>query len=166
MRGRQGIRQQGGRKGPWVGQVSGVAGVGHSLDMARVRFPHPTLQPLELRSHAALTDDTSLTRVHSCLCSLASFSVPTPLPDTLPLFPRFLIRIEEGYPNNPYHCRIHAADVLRTFHVVLNRGRVMAAVCASARAKMGAHDDVVSLASGHEGSIATGAGPEVRIFCS
>ena len=45
-------------------------------------------------------------------------------------------RIEEGYPSNPYHCRTHAADVLRSLHVLLNRGRVMSTVVASARARM------------------------------
>ena len=39
--------------------------------------------------------------------------------------PRFLIRIEDGYPPNPYHCRTHAADVLRTLHVVSIRGGVL-----------------------------------------
>ena len=48
---------------------------------------------------------------------------------------RFFMRIEEGYPNNPYHCRTHAADVLRSLHVVLNRGRVMAMVVSAARAR-------------------------------
>jgi hypothetical protein len=44
---------------------------------------------------------------------------------------RFLMRIEEGYPSNPYHCRTHAADVLRSLHVVLNRGGVAASVVAA-----------------------------------
>merc|ERR1712216_261201 len=35
---------------------------------------------------------------------------------------KFLIRIENGYPSNPYHNRIHAADVLRTLHVLIQRG--------------------------------------------
>ncbi len=35
---------------------------------------------------------------------------------------RFLIRAEEGYPNNPYHNRMHAADVLRSTHVLATRG--------------------------------------------
>ena len=48
---------------------------------------------------------------------------------------RFLMRIEEGYPNNPYHCRTHAADVLRSLHVVLNRGKVMAMVVAAAQTR-------------------------------
>ena len=41
---------------------------------------------------------------------------------------RFLIAIEDGYPDNPYHSRIHAADVLRTFHAVLHQGGVLEAV--------------------------------------
>ena len=41
---------------------------------------------------------------------------------------RFLIRMEDGYKGNPYHNRIHAADVLRTTHVFLTRGGVMRAV--------------------------------------
>ena len=48
---------------------------------------------------------------------------------------RFLIRIEEGYPNNPYHSRTHAADVLRSLHTVLNKGGVMTAVVSAAFAK-------------------------------
>ena len=35
---------------------------------------------------------------------------------------RFLHRVEEGYRTNPYHSRTHAADVLRTLHVLLHRG--------------------------------------------
>ena len=35
------------------------------------------------------------------------------------------MRIEDGYPSNPYHCRTHAADVLRMMHLLLGRGGVM-----------------------------------------
>ena len=35
---------------------------------------------------------------------------------------KFLMRIEDGYPNNPYHNRIHAADVLQSLHVLVVRG--------------------------------------------
>ena len=35
---------------------------------------------------------------------------------------KFLMRIEDGYPNNPYHNRIHAADVLQSLHVLIVRG--------------------------------------------
>ena len=48
---------------------------------------------------------------------------------------RFLLRVEQGYPNNPYHSRVHAADVLRMFHVVLTRGGVLSALMASAKAR-------------------------------
>lgn len=34
----------------------------------------------------------------------------------------FLMRIEDGYPSNPYHNRIHAADVLQSLHVLIKRG--------------------------------------------
>lgn len=34
----------------------------------------------------------------------------------------FLLRIEDGYPNNPYHNRTHAADVLQSMHVLLVHG--------------------------------------------
>eukprot|EP00798_Chlamydomonas_sp_ICE-L_P009451 gene9451-32432_t len=37
----------------------------------------------------------------------------------------FLYRIEEGYLDNPYHSKVHAADVLRTKHAILTRGGVM-----------------------------------------
>lgn len=30
--------------------------------------------------------------------------------------------MEEGYRQNPYHNAMHAADVLQTFHVIINRG--------------------------------------------
>ncbi len=48
---------------------------------------------------------------------------------------RFLMRIEDGYPKDIYHCRTHAADVLRSFHVVLVRGGVLDALAASAKAR-------------------------------
>lgn len=35
---------------------------------------------------------------------------------------RWLVRLEDGYRANPYHNRIHAADVLRSAHVLLSRG--------------------------------------------
>ena len=35
---------------------------------------------------------------------------------------RYLMRIEEGYPTNPYHNRNHAADVLQSLHVLVARG--------------------------------------------
>lgn len=41
---------------------------------------------------------------------------------------RFLCRIEEGYPDNPYHSRIHAADVLRNLYCILTRGGLLKAI--------------------------------------
>ncbi|KAK9810064.1 hypothetical protein WJX72_004187 [[Myrmecia] bisecta] len=35
---------------------------------------------------------------------------------------RFLRRVEDGYPDNPYHNRMHAADVLQTMHMLLTVG--------------------------------------------
>ncbi|KAF5830629.1 hypothetical protein DUNSADRAFT_14253 [Dunaliella salina] len=35
---------------------------------------------------------------------------------------KFLMKIEDGYPRNPYHNRVHAADVLRSLHVLVLRG--------------------------------------------
>ena len=48
---------------------------------------------------------------------------------------RFLIRIEQGYPSNPYHSRVHAADVLRMYHTLLTRGGVLPTIVASARSR-------------------------------
>ncbi len=53
---------------------------------------------------------------------------------------RYLLRIEDGYAHHPYHCRIHAADVLRTYHTLLTRGGVLHALVASARLKV-QHDE-------------------------
>ncbi|PNW81070.1 hypothetical protein CHLRE_07g342350v5 [Chlamydomonas reinhardtii] len=39
---------------------------------------------------------------------------------------KFLMRVEDGYPNNPYHNRIHAADVLQSLHVLVVRGGLKA----------------------------------------
>jgi len=35
---------------------------------------------------------------------------------------RFLRHVEDGYRSNPYHNRVHTADVLQTMHVLLKRG--------------------------------------------
>ena len=32
------------------------------------------------------------------------------------------MRVEDGYPDNPYHNRAHASDVLRSVHVIAHRG--------------------------------------------
>lgn len=37
---------------------------------------------------------------------------------------RWLVRLEDGYRANPYHNRIHAADVLRSAHVLSTRGQI------------------------------------------
>lgn len=34
----------------------------------------------------------------------------------------FLQRIEAGYPNNPYHNRMHAAGVLQLMHLIIHKG--------------------------------------------
>ena len=39
---------------------------------------------------------------------------------------RFLWRIEEGYPNNPYHNRTHAADVLQSTFMLITQGGLSA----------------------------------------
>jgi hypothetical protein len=36
------------------------------------------------------------------------------------------VRVEEGYRSCPYHSRTHAADVLRTAHVIATRGGLVA----------------------------------------
>jgi len=41
---------------------------------------------------------------------------------------RFLLRIEDGYLDNPYHNRTHAADVLRTLNAIATRGGVLSAI--------------------------------------
>ena len=67
---------------------------------------------------------------------------------------RFLLRVEQGYPNNPYHSRVHAADVLRMFHVVLTRGGVLSALMASSRARAAVsppHDSRVTPQHEHGG---------------
>ncbi|GAX79174.1 hypothetical protein CEUSTIGMA_g6614.t1 [Chlamydomonas eustigma] len=37
----------------------------------------------------------------------------------------YLRKLEEGYEDNPYHCRAHAADVVRTLYCLLTRGSVL-----------------------------------------
>jgi hypothetical protein len=44
---------------------------------------------------------------------------------------RFLCKIEDGYPGpdvNPYHCKTHAADVVRSLYVILTKGGVLRAL--------------------------------------
>ncbi|EFJ48932.1 3'5'-cyclic nucleotide phosphodiesterase [Volvox carteri f. nagariensis] len=38
------------------------------------------------------------------------------------LLARFIRRVEDGYRPNPYHSKIHAADVLQSLHVIIHRG--------------------------------------------
>ncbi|KAF5833462.1 hypothetical protein DUNSADRAFT_10217 [Dunaliella salina] len=40
----------------------------------------------------------------------------------------FLLTVEDRYIDNPYHNRIHAADVLRTLHVMMSRGGIRQAM--------------------------------------
>ncbi len=40
------------------------------------------------------------------------------------LLVRLLHALEAGYPANPYHNQVHAADVLRTLHVLLRGARL------------------------------------------
>ncbi|GAX76185.1 hypothetical protein CEUSTIGMA_g3629.t1 [Chlamydomonas eustigma] len=42
-----------------------------------------------------------------------------------PKLASFLICIEDGYRENPYHSRVHAADVLRNLHVIITRGGLL-----------------------------------------
>lgn len=37
---------------------------------------------------------------------------------------RFLRRVEDGYPSNPYHNAIHAADVVQSLHLLMTKGGV------------------------------------------
>ena len=117
--GAAGGQAAGGRMGPHprAGQVSEGAAGGQAAG-GRMG-PRPRALPakgilLSPSCTSARVDGTPDHEVRSC-----------------PAASRFLIRIEEGYPSNPYHCRTHAADVLRSLHVVLNRGGVMTAVTAA-----------------------------------
>lgn len=51
---------------------------------------------------------------------------------------RYLIRIEDGYPDNPYHTKTHAADVLQTMHMLLTYGGLLGNGCC--------HDEIALLA--------------------
>ena len=39
-----------------------------------------------------------------------------------------MLRIEDGYPDNPYHNRIHAACVLQMMHLILHNGLIQQGV--------------------------------------
>lgn len=56
---------------------------------------------------------------------------PRPPPPTQIRTHRFLTEVEDGYPDNPYHNRTHAADVLHTMHFMMTKGGVGAAMGAA-----------------------------------
>ncbi len=41
---------------------------------------------------------------------------------SLPPLSRFLRQVEQGYRDNPYHNKVHAADVVQSMHIILKRG--------------------------------------------
>jgi hypothetical protein len=57
---------------------------------------------------------------------------------------RWLVRLEQGYPPNPYHNRTHAADVTRNVHVLLTRGGMAAAAAADDLSTLAAYLAAVS----------------------
>jgi hypothetical protein len=57
---------------------------------------------------------------------------------------RWLVRLEQGYPPNPYHNRTHAADVTRNLHVLLMRGGMGTAAAADDIAMLAAYMAAVS----------------------
>ena len=85
-------------------------------------------------------------------------STPNPTPATPGGPTRYLQRIEEGYKEGIYHCRAHAADVLRNMHVLLTRGGVLSTLSSSSAAEqssgqlLGAHaSDCSASGSLHQG---------------
>lgn len=80
--------------------------------------------PLRTHANARTHAHTNIytytrTRTHILTCThapphLAACGVPS----------RYLVAVEDNYRDNPYHNRIHAADVLRTLHCIMTRGGV------------------------------------------
>lgn len=69
------------------------------------------------------------TRAPSCaLHACMRTHTHSPVPD---ITHRFLVAVEDRYMDNPYHNRMHAADVLRTLHVIMTRGGVRQAMHAA-----------------------------------
>ena len=62
----------------------------------------------------------------SLSCPLLSAQPPVLLCFAAELDPlrlaRFLRRVEEGYNDNPYHNRVHAADVVQSMHMLMTVG--------------------------------------------
>ena len=62
----------------------------------------------------------------SLSCPLSSAQSPLVLCSAAELDPlrlaRFLRRVEEGYNDNPYHNRVHAADVVQSMHMLMTVG--------------------------------------------
>ena len=75
---------------------------------------------------AEATDNRPLSTMAFFLCKRAGLSKALCINEAK--LARFLICIEDGYRNNPYHSRVHAADVLRNLHVIANRGGLLKAM--------------------------------------
>ena len=61
----------------------------------------------------------------NCVCVTRALAAKSCfIPCSTPHCCRFLIEVEAGYTGKLYHCSAHAADVLRTLHVLCTRGGI------------------------------------------